>query len=353
MELADLTRALDRAPWNGVARHILSRASYDTTRGFPKTVASVLAERADPAKIEALATGLTEHLVAGEKLIQLVKVSAAERKALEGWIRSKRIHKNDLTDAFPGVAPEATIVPLRALDPTSAGFVELENGIAALFTAVRSYVKSEPVPASSLKASAAGGFERLVGYRRFHLQTFDAIWLPEGRPEYVVLAVDYPTKVPRKDFPEPGMAFLNFTLRQQLRRQLKVANFWHAIDGLYEGTEGKLVDYGFSAGGQSVNHHRARRKTSVCLRKAIYDAAGAAAVKAAGSELELFKAAIQWSYKHDDDIVTEPEVMIAGMAADLNKPMPVVNHCIVRNCLSTSDLNFVVSKLEPLITTWS
>ena len=352
MKLADLTRGVSRAPWIAVARHIFNRAGYDTTHGYKKTVDAVLAERADPVKIDAFARSLAEHVVAGEKLLQFVKISAAERVSLEAWIRAKRMHANDLTDVFPGAAPENTIIPYRALDPTSAGSVELEDGVAAVFTSVRSYVKSEPVPASSLKATAAAGFERLVGYRRVHVQCYDAIWLPSSKLDFVVLAIDLPDGVPKHSFADPGTAFLMFALRQQLKRTLKRANFWHAIDGLYEGKDGKLVDYGFSAGGQSVNHHRARRKTSVCLRKAVYDAAGAAAVKAAGKELELFKVAMQWAYKHHDNIVTEPEVIIPGVAADLNKAMAVVDHCLVRNCLSSSDAALLVSKLQPLIKNW-
>lgn len=352
MKLADLTLGVKRAPWNSVARHLLNRAGYDTTRGYQKTVDAVLAEKPDSDKIAALAEALTENLVAGEKLIQFVKITATERTALDAWVRGKRMHANNLTDVFPGTAPENTIIPFRSLDPTSAGYVELEDGVAALFTSVRSYVKAEPVPASSLKATAAAGFERLVGYRRVHLQCYDAIWIPSAKHNFVVLAIDFPEGVPKPSFAGPASAFLEFTLRQQLGHQLKVANFWHAIDGLYAGKDGKLVDYGFSAGGQSVNHHKARRKTSVCLRKAVYDAAGAAAVKAAGNELELFKVAMQWAHKHHDGIVTEPEVIIPGLAADLNKSMPKVDHCIVRNCLSSSDLALVVSKLEPLITAW-
>jgi len=352
MELSDLTRGINRAPWNSVARHILNRAGYDTTRGYKKTVDAVLAEQLDPIKVSAFAKGLGENLVAGEKLIQFVKVTPQERTSLEAWIRSKRTYGNVLTDACPGIADENTVIPFRVLDPTSAGFLELEDGVAALFTSVRTYMKSEPVPASSLKASAAAGFERLIGYRRIHIQCYDAIWLPSRSRNYVVLAIDLPDNVPKLPFTASATTFLMHALRQQLGRPLQVANFWHAIDGLYTGVDGKLVDYGFSAGGQSVNHHKARRRTSECLRKVIYDEAGAAAVKASGKDLELFKAAMQWSFRHSDGILTSPEVMIPGVAADLNKAMPKVDHCIVRDCLGSGDLSLVVSKLEPHIKNW-
>ncbi|WP_295844673.1 hypothetical protein [uncultured Xanthomonas sp.] len=352
MKLSDLMRGVSRAPWNSVARHLFNRAGYDTTRGYKKTVDAVLAGKNDPEKVAAFAKGLVENIVCGEKLIQFIKVTSAERNVLETWVRGKRMFANVLTDAFPGTASENDIIPLLALEPTSAGYVELEDGVAALFTSVRSYVKSEDIPTSNLKNIAAAGFERLVGYRRVHFQCYDAIWLPKTKPNFVVLAIDYPDGVPKAGFANPASAFLRFVLRQQLARTPKVANFWDAVDGLYEGKDGKLVDYGFTAGGHSVNHHKARRRTSVCLRKAVYDAAGAAAVKAAGKNLELFKVAMQWGYRHADGVVTEPEVLVPGLAADLNKAMPAVDHCIVRNCLSSRDLALVISKLDPLIKNW-
>lgn len=352
MQLEDLTLGVSRAPWNSVARHLLSRAGYDPSHGYKKTMAAILGEPLDATKVTALAGVLKEHLVAGEKLIQLIGVSPTERAAVERWVKGKRATSDVLTAVFPGAAAEKVIAPLQSSAPVSAGYVGLEEGNAALFTSVRSFVKSEELPQSSLKAAAAAGFERVVGYRKVHVHCYDAIWVPDAPSDYIVFAVDLPRGVPKLAFADPAQKFLEVTLRRVLKRQLKFANFWHVIDGLYSGTSGKLVDYGFSAGGHSVNHHKARRRTSVCLRKAVYDAAGAAAVKANGSSLELFKVAMQWSHKHQDGTVTEPEVIIPGVAADLNKPMANVDHCIVRNCLSTSDLAMVVRKLHPLITAW-
>lgn len=348
MELSDLLHGLQRAPWLGIARNILIRAGYDPSRGFPKTLKAILSEKTvDQDKVKLLIEGLTEHVVSGEKLLQFVRLTGRDRSNLQKWIVTKRKHANDLSEAFPGVAPESTIIPFKSQDPTSVGFVRLDDGIAAIFTSTRSYVHSVPLPASSLKSGFADGFERLVGYKRIFVQAYDAIWLPDNC-DFAVFAIDLPNGVP-KAYAIPGSAYLNKLVRQQLGRSLCFANFWHSVDGLYAGADGKLVDYGFSAGGQSVNQHKARRRNSECLRKAVYDAAGAAAIKASGKQLELFKVAMQWTLKHDDGVVTEPEALIPGVAADLNKPMPSINHCIVRDCLTTGDLGFVVCRLAPHI----
>ncbi|MEN5041139.1 hypothetical protein ABE424_13180 [Stenotrophomonas sp. TWI1149] len=351
MGLKNILDGLERAPWRAVAKHIFARADYDTSQGYEKTVSAILKQKIDVVKVEALEKALIEHLVAGEKYIQIIKLHPGERKNVEAWIRGKRRHKNVLTEAFPGVGTEAEITPFRHQEPTSAGYVELESGIGALYTAARGYVKSVPVPASDLKPAAAAGFERIVGFKNVVIQAYDAVWLPNVG-DYIVLAVDFPSEGPRQNFPKDGAAFLTATVRQMLARPVQKANFWHAIEGLYQAVDGKLVDYGFSAGGQSVNHHRARRRTSLCLRKAIYDAAGAAAVKASGKSLELFKVAMQWSVKHPDGIFTDPEALIPGVAKDLNKGVAVIDHCIVRDCLTTRDLALLVSKLQPHIKNW-
>lgn len=351
MTLQNTLDGLERAPWRAVAKHILARAKYDTSQGYEKTVKAILKEGFDAKKTAALESGLIEHLVSGEKYVQFIRLNPGERNKVETWIRSKRRYKNVLTEAFPGVGTEAEITPFRHQDPTSAGYVDLEFGVGALFTAARSYVKSVPVPASDLKPAAAAGFERIVGYKNIVIQAYDAIWLPPVG-DFVVLAADFPAEGPKQSFPLDGAAFLTATVRQMLGRPVQKANFWHAIDGLYLAPDGKLVDYGFSAGGQSVNHHRARRRTSVCLRKAVYDAAGAAAVKASGKALELFKLAMQWSVKHPDGVHTDPEVLVPGAAKDLNKAGAVVDHCVVRDCLTTRDLSLIVSKLQPHIKNW-
>jgi|GEM_PF-767429 len=351
MSLKNTLDGLERAPWRAVAKHILARADYDTSQGYDKTVKAILKQPLDPVKVAALEAGLAEHLVVGEKYVQFIRLNPGERATVDAWIRGKRRYKNVLTDAFPGIASEAQITPLRHQDPTSAGYVDLEFGVGALFTSARSYVKSVPLLPSELKPHLAAGFERVIGYKNIVVQTYDAVWLPP-KGDYLVLAADFPADGPKQNFPMHGAAFLTAAVRQMLGRPVQKANFWHAIDGLYLGHDGKLVDYGFSAGGQSVNNHKARRRNSLCLRKAVYDAAGAAAVQASGKTLELFKLAMQWTVKHADGVFTDPEVLIPGAAKDLNKAGPVVDHCIVRDCLTTRDLSLLVSKLQPHIKNW-
>lgn len=327
-----------------VGRHILLRAGYDTSRGYSRSIASILAEREDPTKVNALASGLIEHLVAGEKLVQLIKVTPAEMRALRTWVQSKRRSAGPLTEAFPGVSTKAEIKANSNQPIKSAGYAELDIGVAALFTASRAYVQRVELSLNALKANAAEGFEKIVGYQRVYVQTYEAVWIPP-QGDYICVALDYPNGVPI-GFANESMHQLHYLVRQQLGRPISLANFWPAVDGLYEAPDGKLVDYGFSVDGQSVNHHKARRK-SQCLRKAVYDAAGAAAVTAAGNSLDLFKVAMQWIRRYADGTDIEPTVLIPGVAANLNKAMPAVQHVVLRDCLSSSDLNFVVSKLQP------
>ena len=339
MELADLLNGLRRAPWLSAGRPILLNAGFTIHRGFDNTVRQALTERADPTREKRLKKALTEHLVAGEKMIRLVKLEAGERVQLDDWVKGKRQTSNPLTDAFPGVASKADIVTHKDLAPSSAGSIELKNGCAALYTASRWYLDRVELPTSKLKAGAAEGFEKLIGIQRVFLQTYEAIWVP-AKGNFVCVATDLPRGVP-KQFAEASQVALQAQIRQQLGRQLSYFNFWPAIDGLYEANDGKLVDYGFTVAGKQVNHHKARR-SSECLRKAVYDKAGAAAV---GDDLELFKVAMRWEVKQDDDLNSEPEVLLPGTAADMGKLKPTIDYAVLRDGLNSRDLDFVTSKL--------
>ncbi|WP_407353489.1 hypothetical protein [Luteimonas sp. R10] len=314
-------------------------AGFAIARGYKNTIHGALREDENNDRLAKLHDLLVEHLVAGEKMIQFVKLERGEHAKLRTWITGKRKTSNPLTDAFPGVAPVAEIVTCRHQAPSSVGTVDLSSGHAALYTASRSYVERVELPASKLKADAAAGYERLVGYRRVYVQTYEAVWLPpEGN--FVCLAIDSPVGVPIQ-FADASLAALSHQVRSQLGRSLSFYNLWPAVEGLYRSSEGKLVDYGFSVGGRSVNHHKARRRTE-CLRKAVYDSAGAAAV---GDDLQLFKVAIQWALRQTSSLKSEPELLIPGVAADLNRPMATVNHAFLRNSLSSRDLQFISSKL--------
>lgn len=342
MELLDALNGVRvRAPWISAGRPMLLGAGFNIGRGYEKTIAAALQEPPNVERLDRLIVALTEHLISGEKLLQLVKLKSGEKKQIATWVQGKRRYSNALTDAFPGVAAKADVLQYHGGAPFSVGTVEPESGSAAIFTAVRSYVDSVEVPSSRLRPGVADDFERIVGYQRVFVQTYEAVWVPE-HGDYVCLAVDLPRGVP-KQFADASIAALQYQVSQQLGRQLEYSNFWPAVDGLYKAKGGRLVDYGFSVSGQSVNHHKARRRTE-CLRKAVYDAAGAAAV---GDDLELFRVAMRWSLKRPDGSRSEPELLVPGMAADLNKAMPQINYVILRDSLTSRDLNFVLSKLIP------
>lgn len=351
MPLEDMLRGLTRAPWRAAAIHILERSKLEQSVGYEATVSAIKATPPDKAKEAVLRVNLIEHLVAGEKHVRFVQLHPGERAKVDAWIRGSVPDNNLMTNAFPGIATEAQITPFRHQAPSAVGFHQMIDGVATIYTAARSYVTSEDLPANYLKDGFAAGYEKLTGFKSIYVQTYDAIWLP-STGDIAVIVSDYPSPGPKQSFPVASSDFLLSELRNVLKRKLSVANFWHAIDGLYVSPDGKLVDYGFSAGGQSVNHHRARRKTSICLRKAVYDAAGAAALKQAGKSLELFKVAMKWSVTHQDKVITDPEALLPGVAADLNKPMAIVDHCVIRDCLTTGDLAFVVTKLLPHIKVW-
>lgn len=341
MQLIDLLNGLRRAPWLSAGRPILLDAGFSIHRGYDNTVENAMREQPDAARDLRLRTSLIEHLVAGEKLIRIAKLQPGERRSLETWVAGKRRTSNALTNAFPGVATTADLVSNKNLGLSSVGSVSLHNGSAALFTGARWYLSRVEVPTSRLKAGAADGFEKLIGIQRVFIQSYDAIWIPDSG-DYACIATDFPVGVP-KQFADASQEALQIVLRQVLGRRIAYFNFWPAVEGLYEAPDGSLVDYGFTVAGNQVNHHKSRRK-GACLRKTIYDSAGAQAV---GNDLQLFKVAMRWKVAQNPDLTSEPEILLPGTAADLNKANAVVDHAVLRDSLNSRDLNFVVSKLAP------
>lgn len=343
MTLESMLACLEaRAPYLSVARPILLAAGFTIHQGFPNTIDAALHENADPARDQKLASSLIEHMVAGEKLVRLVKITPQERATLESWVVGKRRVSNALTDPFPGIADPTQILSFVNGAPSSLGSASVMTGSAALFTAVRAFEKRVPLSISDLKPSAGHGFNKLIGVLLTYRQTHEAVWVPPSG-EYACLCTDLPPGVP-KAFANASQAFLLNQVTAALGRKPVFYNLWKAVDGLYGAPDGKLVDYGFSVAGEQVNHHKARRKQK-CLRKTVYDAAGATAV---GDDLELFKVAMEWAVKSSDGIEAEPEALLPGVAADLNRTANI-DHAIIRGAINSEHLAFVINKLLPHI----
>lgn len=340
--MALLNGLAERAPWQSAARPMLLAAGFDIRKGLPNTLKHARKLKNTEEHEEILTRLLTEHSVAGEKVLQFVKVNKKERDVVLGWTRGRRRSSRDLGAVFPGQLEPIAAEAYTKDAPVPCGYEELAEGTAALYSAVRIHLERVPIPASELKPDAARNYQKIIGIKRTLHQTSEAIWIPsEG--DFICLAVDLPRGYP-KAFAEASQQFLTAKLKKVLGRSLKLYNLWHAVDGLYEQKgDGKLVDYGFSVGGRSVNHHKMRRNGE-CLREAIYDAAGAAAV---GNDLDLFKVALRWKVRHDDGTDSEPELLLPGTAAHINQTNPAIEQVVLRDARTSTDLQFVVDKLMP------
>jgi hypothetical protein len=327
-----------RAPWLAVGLPILKAAGFETTRGQQPTIDAALQSARDAVLDGKLGALMEEHAVAGEKLVRLIEVNAAERARIAAWIQAKRRHANDLSDAFPGIAPDAQLPQFTATSPTSLGMLQLSHATAAAFTAVRSYQDRVEISVNQLVAGANDGYERLYATKLAHWQTFDSVCLIPGL-NYVVLATDLPQKVP-SGFAKASQQYLEAQVRIVLGRPVHSVNLWKAVAGLYKAHEGRLVDHGFVNNSDAVKQHTARRGGGN-LRDDPYDVAGAAAV---GNDLLTFRGAISWEdRKPDGGIVSKPELILPGTARHLGNG--VLDHFIIRNSINSRDLEFVTSKV--------
>jgi len=339
MNLSYVLRAVaKRAPWLAVGLPILKAAGFETTRGSQPTIDGALQSARDAVRDAKLGSLMEEHAVAGEKLVRLIEVSAAERKKLAAWIEGKRRHPNVLSDAFPGIAPDAQLPQFMAANPTSLGMLQLSRAAAATFTAVRSYQDRVEISVNQLVAGANDGYERLYATKLAHWQTFDSVCLIPGL-DYAVLTADLPAKVP-SGFAKASQQYLEAQVRIVLGRPVKSVNLWKAVAGLYKARDGRLVDHGFVNNSDAVKQHTARRGGGN-LRDDPYDVAGAAAV---GNNLLTYRGAISWDdRKVDGGMASKPELILPGTARHLHTG--VLDHFIIRNSINSRDLEFVTSKV--------
>jgi hypothetical protein len=341
MNLKELLEALQsRAPWLRAGRLILLGAGFDAHRGYDKTINAALGEPADAERTERLKVALTEHALVGEKVLRIVRLKSGERSVLSDWIGAKRRVSGSLPNAFPALASRSAIRGAVGGGTSSLGNFEFLSGAAAMYTSGRSFTERVELAPSRLTGSVDGDIERLIAVTKRYVQTFDALWLP-AQGNFVCLLTDQPDGAPF-EFSTASQQGLMTALRKALARDCETVNLWPAIGGLYETKDGsQLVDYGFVTDDESVKHHKARRGTK-CLRDGTYDKAGAAAV---GDDLLLFKIAEVWARKSENGQVTRPEVTLPGTARMLYAAPSVLDHAIVRNCLTSRDMDFVVGKL--------
>lgn len=326
-----------RAPWLGAGRLMLKHVGFTTHRGYKLTIEAALEEVRDETREQHLAKLMTEHAVAGEKLVQIVKLEQGERAGVLAWIRAKRKTANVLTEPFPSIAAESELRAFSLSEPTSLGSISLEDGSAAGYTAVRSYLDRIEIPVANLRAGLNDGFEHVYAVKRVFRQTIDAIWLPAGR-DFVCLIADLPLGVP-SGFARDSQDYLMAQLRRHLGRALVPINLWPAIDGLYKSAEGRLVDHGFVNNEDAVKSHTARRGGR-SLRDDPYDRAGAQAV---GEALLTYKVAVAWARPINGATKAQPEVILPGTAQMLSSRK--LTHFIARNCISSRDLSAVTSRI--------
>lgn len=338
MALEKILRALGkRAPWLAVARPILKVAGFETTRGSQPSIDDALQAATDTVRNAKLRGLMSEHALAGEKLVRLVSVSTAERAQILAWVQAKRRHSNVLSDPFPGLAEDSQLPQFTAAAPTSLGYIQIGNASAAGYTAVRSYQAKVELNISDLVPSANDGYEHVFATKTVFWQTFDAVVVLPGR-DYIALVTDLPRGIP-EGFAKASQQFLESQLRNILARPVSAVNIWKAIAGLYSSNEGRLVDHGFVNNADAVKSHTARRGSGD-LRSDPYDVAGAAAV---GSDLATYRVAIAWDRQTTGGTSSTPELQLPGSARDLHACK--LDHFIIRNSLNFSDLDFVVSKI--------
>jgi len=340
-ELANLLEVLrSRAPWRTVAAPLLKSVGFTVKRGVEDTIEEILADEGSAARLNELRNAMAEHLVAGEKLLRVYEADGKKRERLIAWSTKKQRGSSPLVESYLGVPDSSVLAEQEDQAPQFIATREADDGIAAIFTASRSYTRRVPLAPADLRPTLdVSVFEKIYGVTKVRAQTYDVLWIPYEE-DYIYIACDSPEEAP-VEFGELSALAIQAMVIRALSDRVTPANLWPSIEGLYQTPSGSCVELGFLTDTDSVKMHKSRKRGK-CLRKDKYHIGGASVV---GANLHPYRVAMRWKHRLSEELVTAPEVQLPGTARAAFKPNPELNHAFVRNCLNIRDLRFVLSKI--------
>ena len=334
-----------RMPW-AVARRLLKSEGLDRSRGWNRTVARV-AEGDDQydEKEDELQDALEEHIMCGEKLVQLFELEEDEITGLRDAARALEVPESPFQEAYPILLTEDQLTAHQAAAPVLTAVVRYRDGVAVVLGSTRYLMTRETVVVDELTDEAAvelAGFNELIGVRHQRLEALDVLWIPtEGR--YVELRVDYPFGTHQRH----GTIALNqararFDNLLGCNLEFSHVNLFPVIQSLYEAQgDGAMVELGFMVTGSAQKHEKTRRGEQ-CCREEAYHVGGIGALDA---PIQVYRTSVLWHVDLGEDVTSAPEVSIRGTSSLTADPNPFIGEMVVRNCARFEDYDHVRDRI--------
>jgi hypothetical protein len=331
----------DRVPWLAVGKPLLQALDIESSRGWKLSLQNAAARKEWSSVQTSLREALVDHIIAGEKAIQLIRIDRAERQQIAKAVKKLAVENTKLTASYPEPGDSSSF-NTNTDTPQLAALVDVPAGLGAVYTAVRKYDQRIELDLTALVKEQRDDYERVFGLRAIKRQTFDTLWLPDGL-DYLVLAADHPTDSPR-DFSASALTFLRRTAAKLIGEARPPLNLFKAIDQLYKTGGGRVVELGFATDGASTKREK-MRQAQRCLRKDLFHQGGSVAV---AGNVTPYHISVNWS-SVNGKVHTRPELTLHGSAFLLHRANPVLDICFIRNGLGTKDLALGCKKLSRFV----
>lgn len=334
-----------RMPWSA-AKRLLRANGLTRKQGWDRTLALVAAgDDQFDEKEQDLRDALEEHLMCGEKLVQLYDLGVDQNTDLQNAALALEIPDGPFKAAYPLLLDEEQLDEHKGHPPILTAVVEYVEGVAVVLASTRYLTTREILAVDELNDEVAlelGGFNELIGVRHQRLEAIDVLWLPtDGR--YAELRVDHPFGSHQRHGEialNQARARFNHLLGCNLGNSH--VNLFPVIQSLYQAQgDGAMVELGFMVSGSAQKLEKTRRGEQ-CCREEAYHVGGIGVLDA---PIQVYRTSVLWHYDLGNDSISTPEVSINGTSSLTADPDPFIGEMVIRNCVRSFDYEYVRDRI--------
>jgi hypothetical protein len=291
-----------------------------------------------------------------QSIVRAFKIENHKLKILIEKLKLHNIPQTIFKQNYPYPLDQESLLKVDQL-PKLVDITQLRNGdLAIIFCTKRFFAERAIVDPKDYKNEVRiflENFDEVVTVKRYVRQLYDVVILHQDK-NFVELRIDVGEGLSMSDRQSSFAQIIKeFNKIAQSASGINIAlkeefNFFSLLDLLYNSQEGKVGEISFTTDEGSIKHEKMRR-TDFDLRDEIYHKAGKKAVVDQDQRINIYRVAILWKYSIDDDIETQPELLIPGQVQLLHQQHPVLNEIIIKNCSGLEDYDFVFSKIMSYI----
>ena len=331
-------------PWS-VAQKTLHLCGLPRARGWDRTV-SKLAELTHvyPEEFNKLKDCHKQHILFGEKNVQLINVGAEAKEKVLSELQALEIPQSSLVSSYPMLLSEQEM-DKAPVGHTLVAHERIREGEALVYGSLRTVLVREEVNAADFDDAGRHiitQYDEVYGTRLVRTFGFDVLWIPyEG--EHVDFLIDCPK----------GMnlsASLNAmgSLKNAVAKDLP-SIVWNAPDNLFplitkmyeRKDEGIVVELAFGTSTASLKHEKMRRG-SISLREELYHVGGKQALQ---TPIIPYKISIEWPHQLTSQVSSKLELNLHSNSYASGAAHPYLNDAVVRGCILASDYRFVRGRM--------